>query len=387
MNILFAIDSFYGGGAEIFAIRLANGFSRLKQDKIYFVALRPWLTPQNQQKSLLDHNSLEYISLTGTWTGDLFFGIFLWIATTLNLKGFLNSLLHKRIRYICNSHKIDLVNSHSYESDHAFAMVKGLCKFKLVTSFHGHYELFENSWRGFEESCDRLLKDVDAVVYLSPKHIETLDRYHVPKAKRHKIFYGFDMEPTSVPTQFAPDQSLKLLMVARGIKEKGWAEFLQAVEIVSQERGSVLSVQLIGEGAFLEQLQPRYQHLPFIEFVGFQKDVLPFVKNAHICVLPSYYMAESLPNSVIEYLMCGKPVITTEVGAIPEMLNYKDQLAGQVLTLKNGVVSIHDISSSILMYLNNPFMVEQQSQVAIKASEKFRMATCVDNYYQLFVSL
>ena len=45
---------------------------------------------------------------------------------------------------------------------------------------------------------------------------------------------------------------------------------------------------------------------------------LELIRQSHVLVLPSY--SEGLPLVIVEFLRCGRPVVATAVGAIPEII-------------------------------------------------------------------
>ena len=53
-------------------------------------------------------------------------------------------------------------------------------------------------------------------------------------------------------------------------------------------------------------------------FTGVRDDIPDILASIDIFVLPSY--TEALPYAVIEAMSAGKPVITTSVGGIPELI-------------------------------------------------------------------
>ena len=172
-------------------------------------------------------------------------------------------------------------------------------------------------------------------------------------------------------------------MVARGIKEKGWEEAILAVLGLLKKYPGMVTLNMVGQGAFLDSLKTTYAN-PAIIFTGYSKDVVTTVNAAHIGLLPSWYVGESLPNTVIEYLFCGKPVISSKIGAIEEMICYGQQLAGTCIPLINGKVEVPALAAAIENYIINPELVERDSQIALAASVKFTMNTCVENYLDVF---
>ena len=104
---------------------------------------------------------------------------------------------------------------------------------------------------------------------------------------------------------------------------KGLRELVDAMKSlrVSHPR---LQLFCIGEGAFQAEMEARAIHAGLrdrIRFLGRRSslEVASWLAAANIFCLPSY--AEGCPNSVIEALACGRPVVATNVGGIPELVN------------------------------------------------------------------
>lgn len=385
-RVLIGIDSFYDGGAEMFAIRLANSLAT--DATVYFLALRPWLAREGRQQSLLDRTRVSLIGLTGSPVRDLVFRSLLRVSRLLRSETLNRRALEWRLLFVCRTHGIQIVHSHSWETDKAFAAVKARSGFRLISSFHGHYELLQESGDRTDAQTQRQLENVDAVVYVSPRHVATLDKYAVPVAKRNKIFYGIPFPAEKRTTTYQSREKLQLVMAARGIPEKGWAEALEAVAVLNRDLGPVVAIDLLGAGGVLDTLRDKYEGHSYIRFLGYCDNIVPIVQHAHIGLLPSYYSAESLPNAVIEYLTCGKPVIATDVGAIREMMTHDADVAGIVLPLSNGKsVSSDQIKNALLEYLRDTDKVARDSAVALRASRKFQMDACVEHYLKLYDSL
>lgn len=110
---------------------------------------------------------------------------------------------------------------------------------------------------------------------------------------------------------------LTVLFPARILLDKGVMEFIDAAKILKDEfYGKVKFVlagdcdkenlAVLGEDKLKELLIPDY-----IEWIGFQKDMLPVYQNSDLVILPSY--REGLPKSLIEACAVGRPIVTTDV--------------------------------------------------------------------------
>jgi glycosyltransferase involved in cell wall biosynthesis len=386
LHIVIAVESFFDGGAEMFAIRLANALAISHQ--VYFVELYPYRSRKKEQLSLLDTKRIKLFQPGKNLLGDWLYNENVQLQPGENSNRRRVTKLHeylrnKQVALFFKKYKIDIVNSHSWDSDVYFARLKDNVNFKLVSSFHGHYAFLADKRENFNAITTSTLALMDSIIYTSPAHFETLHAYGVATEKAVKVFYGFKMPALPQSTRYQKGTCLKLVMVARGIQEKGWEEAILSVVNLLKKYPGMITLYLVGQGAFLDSLKTAYNN-PAIIFTGYTKDVIAMVNTAHVGLLPSYYVAESLPNTVIEYLFCGKPVISSNIGAIEEMMLYHGQLAGTCIPLTHGRVEEVAIAAAIENYILNPDLVERDSQIALAASAKFTMKTCVENYLDVF---
>ena len=106
------------------------------------------------------------------------------------------------------------------------------------------------------------------------------------------------------------------LMIARLIREKGVEVFIEAAR---QVRSRVPEARFVLLGPHQAQLPTAVSlgrlrtavEEGLIEWPGGVKDVRPYIANASVVVLPSWYR-EGVPRSLIEALSMGRAVITTD---------------------------------------------------------------------------
>ncbi|MGQ0670855.1 MAG: glycosyltransferase, partial [Actinomycetota bacterium] len=80
-------------------------------------------------------------------------------------------------------------------------------------------------------------------------------------------------------------------------------------------------LQLAGSGAEEDNLRAAARRLGIeeqVEFLGSVADVRALLKSCSFTVLPS--LSEGTPNAVLESLACGKAVVASRVGGLPEIL-------------------------------------------------------------------
>ena len=104
-----------------------------------------------------------------------------------------------------------------------------------------------------------------------------------------------------------------------------------------------------------------------------------------VCILPTYFKNESTPNSLIEYLTCGKPVISTNYVEIPNMMEFDNKIAGRLINLKNGKPISNDLFVEMEYYLKNKNKIIDHGKLAKLASKKFNIKVCSQLYLDFFL--
>lgn len=109
-----------------------------------------------------------------------------------------------------------------------------------------------------------------------------------------------------------------LLFVGWVIPTKGIGELVEAWSRLKPQ-GWRLDIVGPGELDYQAQLQQKFQPENLV-FVGelSHTQTMARMANCDLFVLPSY--SEGFPNVVVEAMALGRPIVATEVGAIPEML-------------------------------------------------------------------
>lgn len=112
-----------------------------------------------------------------------------------------------------------------------------------------------------------------------------------------------------------------VVYVGRLVPEKGLRELLEATAALAPSRPR-LQLALVGDGPMHAELDARAAAAPHrLHLPGAQDApaVARWMAAADTVTLPSY--SEGHPNVLVEALACGRPVVATPVGGIPEVVD------------------------------------------------------------------
>jgi colanic acid/amylovoran biosynthesis glycosyltransferase len=145
------------------------------------------------------------------------------------------------------------------------------------------------------------------------------DHHHWPKIK--VVHCGVDrdfLERTITPIPKAAN----LTCIGRLCEQKGQLILVQAAKQLVEE-GFDFRLTLVGDGemrSVLETLiaQWRLQHHVVITGIATTEQVQEFLQEARALVLPSF--GEGLPVAIMEALAMGRPVVSTYIAGIPELI-------------------------------------------------------------------
>ena len=176
-----------------------------------------------------------------------------------------------------------------------------------------------------------------------------------------------------------------LLFIGRIVPEKGVKELIGALKNVKYPNYKLLII-----GAALNELKVKTTFEKEIEelvgksddkviFTGFIKyqDIYKFYNIADIAVLPSI-CDDSAPLTVIESLVSGLPIITTNSGGIPEYA-----INGSAIIIKRDKDLINNLAKEIDRLLNNDDKRKEMCSIAKDVSKDLTLENYYKNFYEI----
>ena len=159
---------------------------------------------------------------------------------------------------------------------------------------------------------------------------------------------------------------------SRCIKEKGWEEVINIIINLNKEYNNNFILFLIGNGDFFNYLYEKYNKYDFIIFTGFIEYVGSYINISDLILIPSYFKGESTPLILIESLYYNKPVITTNIGDVYNMLKINnDQFAGSIINLiDNNKINCKKFEKEIYKYYSDKIYYNNIKNNIIKIKRK-----------------
>jgi glycosyltransferase involved in cell wall biosynthesis len=91
---------------------------------------------------------------------------------------------------------------------------------------------------------------------------------------------------------------------------------------------------ILGAGKFLNQYKETYKNEQNVHFLGLRADAVSLMKTADLVTF--YSFLDNFPIAILEAMACGKKVLSTRTGGIPEMLPDACLTDGPIIMEGNG---------------------------------------------------
>jgi sugar transferase (PEP-CTERM/EpsH1 system associated) len=146
------------------------------------------------------------------------------------------------------------------------------------------------------------------------------------------------------------------------------------------EKKDQLRLVMVGDGPLRAQCENLLEgaglrHLAW--FPGARDDVADLMRGMDLFVLPS--LAEGISNTILEAMACGLPVIATQVGGNPELV--EEGITGNLIPAANPGA----LAEAMIPYLLKPGLSANRGRAGrIRTESQFSLETMVDRYMQVY---
>lgn len=233
---------------------------------------------------------------------------------------------------------------------------------KTIVHFHfGRIAELANKRNWEWKLLCRVLNLADRAITMDLKSFSILKEkgfnhvYYLPNPLSHKIINQIEECRNSITKE-----NSKLCYVGHVIPTKGVYELMEACK-------GVEGIQLDIVGSVADDVKERMLKIADgkvnFQFVGeiSHPDVIQELLSSGIFVLPTY--TEGFPNVIIESMACGCAIVTTPVGAIPEMLDINGERPCGLCSEPRDVEALR---KNILYFVNNKEVAKEYGERAIQ---------------------
>jgi glycosyltransferase involved in cell wall biosynthesis len=210
-------------------------------------------------------------------------------------------------------------------------------------------------WYGFTGMQARVARQLDAVTTVSEssrRDIET--EMGVPAAGIQVVPVGIDPAVFTPPVGDAPRDAASIVVTTSAdVPLKGLVHLLEALAKLRTERPAHLTV--VGTARPGGPAQAALDRLALRDAVRFtgplpEADLVALLQQAAVVAIPSLYEGFSLP--AIEAMACATPLVTTDAGALPEVV-------GTQAGLRVRAGDVGELTAALQLVLDSPSLGAQ----------------------------
>jgi len=264
-------------------------------------------------------------------------------------------------------------------------------KINLIFTAHGW--AFNEDRASWQISLIKLFSKVtswfyDKIICVSEYDRQMALKYKIaPERKLITIHNGIDLKNMSFLSKseaqkrlIGRESPLLIGTIAEWTKNKGLIYLIKATQTLELKEKE-FDVILIGSGENpdkeeIYQYDTKY-NLDNVRLIEFIPEAIKYLKAFDIFILPS--LKEGLPYTIIEAMTAQLPIIATNIGGIPEMI--ENNINGILIEPKNPDL----IGEKITYLINNPEKAQAMAQKARqKAEQEFSLDKMIEKTKNLY---
>lgn len=386
--IVIAVETLLSGGAELFAVRMANGL--ISHYNVSLVVVNGDMVDTRVSAKLSSEVDLYRIRFSTDSLIRKIDSLLLKLRIDFSFRQFLTE---RRVRKILANQNPLVLHTNQFKVDHLFTRANKELRARHIITIHGDYINFYKQFRegnlrilNYLRKAKRVLSTVDGIAYISDHQLRFfLEEWKLTTIveKVRKIYNGLDKITKSNTDEFANNFERKGFvygMVARGIKEKGWEIVIRSFLSLNRPNAQLI---LVGESAYLDKLKSEYVH-ENVYFTGYSSNPMDRISLFDVGLLPTTFPSESLPTSIIEYLVMGKPVIASDAGEIKNMVIQHNKEAGIVLHIDGGVISEEELTRAMRKLMDDKNLYSKFQKETTQHAKAFDLNACVTSYLNFY---
>jgi len=297
---------------------------------------------------------------------------------------------------VAKKHRVHVIHAHfAYPEGFAALFAKHETKKKLVVTLHG-YDILTEPTIGYGIRLDpaydkmvrRVLKEADAVIAASTATYAEALNAGVEERSLYLIPNGVDvdrfnpsLDGSIIRKKYGIEDKFIVFAIRHHVPKNGLKYLINAIPMVKEKIPNVVFV-IGGDGPlrpYHELLAKRLEISGSVIFVGqiAQKELPYYYAACDVSVIPS--VVEAFGLVTIESMSCGKPVIGSRVGGIPDVI--EDGVNGFLVRPKDSVA----IAEKIILLAEHLDVARKMGEECRRTAEtKFDIDRRIDKIIELY---
>ncbi len=297
--------------------------------------------------------------------------------------------------------RIDIVHTHLYSADFLGIIAASLagvpCK---VATIHGQnfrstgrldLRSIKNFFYSFIYRAVYIFYDqIIAVCQALKQDLMKRPGIKLEEEKIKVVYNSIDLKETLKQNHFlhqrlknASHNNVKFVAIIGNFdKVKGHWILLKAIPRVLKEMEKIKFL-FVGEGEekkCLQRIAKKLKTEDDIIFAGVQQDILSIINLCDLIVLSSLF--EGLPLTILEAMALGKPVVATNVGGIPELV--ENGKTGLLVPARNP----EKLAEAILCLLKNKKLAQEMGRKGrIRVQQFFHLRNMIKETENVYLGL
>ncbi len=282
-------------------------------------------------------NIPENVEVIRTPVWYLPFGIFYKLLGNLHFRAVEHAIIKHKIQF-------DLVHSHFIWSSGFVGMkLKEKYRVPFVVTGHG-YDVYKLPFKSqsWKEMITTVVQKDDVVVTVSQVNKKIIEGLGIDESKIKVLMNGYNSDifkqvnKNKARDSLGIDHNKKVFLTVGNLEEVKAHEYLILAIRPLIKKDSGIHLYIIGAGslrAHLTKIIKGFRLEKHISLMGYvsHADLNQWINACDIFVLSS--LNEGLPTVLLEALGCGKPIVGTRVGGVPEII--KSSRYGLLVESKN----------------------------------------------------
>ncbi len=297
----------------------------------------------------------------------------------LGKKRGLDFALYNKIRKIIKSFRPEVIHTHRYVMFYVIPVVFFSKRIKKVHTIHSEAKYENNTVGRFFASLFYRRAGVVPVALSELIKGTIVAEYGLPVNRIPVVYNGIDLSKCRPKHSYALTERFNILHIGRIASAKNHQGLLRAFKHFHDINPNT-DLSMIGNCDKVEWIHSFIKDnclQDSVHLLGTKDNVYDYLYSADVFVLPSFY--EGMPMTLIEAMGTGLPIIASNVGGIPNML--ENQRSALLIS-----PSDDELVSALQTLLDDESLRRKLGECALKDSVRFSSKTMAESYLGIYKS-